>query len=107
MWTRWISLLLLALAITGAPFGMGRMMDTVHAGHSVHNHHAMSGHHGHDAPAHDANVPHYVACAACAAAMTDGAPAMQLMVLQGALEAAIPDAMVGIIFVPLTPPPQA
>jgi hypothetical protein len=104
MVVRFLAIFLLAFAITGAPFGMGRMMDTAHAAHASQH---MSGHHGHDLPTHNADVPHYVACAACAAAIADAAPAIQLMVLQGALEAATANAMTGITSVPLTPPPQA
>jgi hypothetical protein len=107
MRSRWTFLVLLALAITGAPFGMGRMMDTAHAGHSIHASQQMSGHHGHDVPTHKTDAPHYVTCAACAAATVDVAPDIQLMVLQGTLQAAIPKAMAGIISVPLTPPPRA
>ena len=107
MWKRWISLVLLAFALTGAPFGMGRMMDNAHAGHSMHSGKHASGHHGQETPAHKADVPHYVACPACAAATVDASLDRQLMVLQGTLQAATSNAMAGIISVPLTPPPRA
>jgi hypothetical protein len=103
---RVIAILLLAFALTGAPFGMGRMMDTAHAGHTMYSGQHASGHHGQETPAHKADVPHYVGCPACAAAPMDASLDRQLMVLQGALEAEESKLFTGMRAVPLTPPPR-
>jgi hypothetical protein len=59
--------LLLLIALTGAPFGMGRMMDHAHqtiamVDHSAMGHQGM--HHG-EAPADKPSTPHFMMCAAC------------------------------------------
>lgn len=104
---RVFAIFLLALALSGAPFGMGRMMDTAHAGHATHISQHVSGHHSDDVPVHKAGVPHFMACAACAAAMVDASPDGQLMVLQGVLEAEETTPLTGVHALPLTPPPRA
>ena len=83
---------------------MGRMMDNAHAARASQH---VSGHHGHDLPTHKADLPHYVACAACAAATADAAAEIQLTVLQGTHEVEIQASIADIFSAPLTPPPRA
>ncbi len=68
MMHRVLMMVFMAIALAGAPFGMGRMMDNAHqSAYSTADAHLDHGamHHG-KAPVHDASKPHFVACAACA-----------------------------------------
>lgn len=111
MLTRWLAIFLFAVALTGAPFGMGRMMDTEHAS-VMHDAHAMA-HHGHrqpDAghiPGHDPAAPHFAACAACAAHLPLTGEAAQIAVLSGALQTGTTPRLSGIPALPDLPPPRA
>ena len=99
--------MLLLIALIGAPFGMGRMMDSV-AGHDAEYH--MTHMHGIDQgkiPAHDPSTPHYVICSACVSAPPFAAEPVRLV-----LEAEVPGSLIaktlnGTGFLPPVPPPRA
>jgi hypothetical protein len=94
--------LLLALALLGAPFGMGRMMDQAHAQQTMHAAHGMQ--HGTEPP-HKSSAPHYMICAACVAASAPAPSAFEPIVLTMALESAEPSALSGVPALPPVPPP--
>jgi hypothetical protein len=109
---RLFPMLLLALALAGAPFGMGRMMDGAHgpAHAAMLDHSAHAGHHrGQDLPAadHPATTPHFTLCAACIGAVAQSPQPVMLAVMTGRIEAAMPDLLTGIAKLPPTPPPRA
>jgi hypothetical protein len=92
--------LLLSLALLGAPFGMGRMMDQVHQ--TMHAAHGMQ--HG-TMPEHKGSTPHYVICAACVASIPQS-PDFELTVLDAELTATVPSSLSGTHFLPPVPPPK-
>jgi hypothetical protein len=97
--SRLILPLLLLLALTGAPFGMGRMMSG-HAG-SAHQHHQSN------APDKSAQHMTFMICAACAGV---SAPEQDLAVPAFSLEALTPAVLLepeGERSIPLLPPPRA
>jgi uncharacterized protein involved in copper resistance len=100
-------LILLALALVGAPFGMGRMMDGEHTSVQVMDHSQM-GHikHG-DAPAHKSSTPHFMMCAACfAVSVMDASPPERLQTREVAIT--MPSAIFyGGDLLPDLPPPRA
>jgi hypothetical protein len=53
--------MLLLIALTGAPFGMGRMMDGAHHTMQMADHGRMA---HDDTPMHKSSTPHFVMCAA-------------------------------------------
>jgi hypothetical protein len=96
---RFILPMLLLFALTGAPFGMGRMMSG----------HAASAHQHHQSNAPDKSAPHvtFMVCAACAGV---SAPAQDLAVPAFSLEALTPAVLLepdGQRSIPLLPPPRA
>jgi hypothetical protein len=98
---------LLLLALTGAPFGMGRMMDGAHSSVQVMNHSQM-GHMNHgDAPAHKSSTPHFMMCAACfAVSVMDSSPPERLQARE--IVIALPSAILhGEVLLPDLPPPRA
>lgn len=107
MLLRWFSMAFIVLALTGAPFGMGRMMDGA-AGHSAMAHmDSMQGMDHGDMPAHKPSAPHYVVCAACVAV-----PVIQLVPVRIVAMAEKPDFLAaktldGTRFLPPVPPPRA
>ncbi len=105
--TRLILPLLLLAALIGAPFGMGRMMDSA-AGHAAmaHMDHMQGMDHG-SMPTHEPSAPHYMVCSACVAA-----PVIQLIPVRLAAMADKPEFPVamtldGTRFLPPVPPPRA
>ena len=113
MLMRLISAVILALAIAGAPFGMGRMMDTAHDMHAMHGMtHDMSAmnhdmDHDMDMPRHDAAAPHFMVCAACVAAMPQSVVPVQIAVLTGVLKSGHSQRLQGMKALPDLPPPRA
>lgn len=106
---RFILPLLILVALIGAPFGMGRMMDGAHS----HNQHtAMAGmDHGDmvggKAGDHKPNTPHFVTCSATVAVQAV-APAAQLLSFEIERPLMVADAALhGNGLLPLTPPPRA
>jgi hypothetical protein len=95
--------LLLALAIIGAPFGMGRMMDQVGAHQTMHASHDMQ--HG-AMPVHKNSTPHYMICAACVAAGVQAFSAFDPIVLNATLDDAEPSVFHGADLLPLLQPPR-
>jgi hypothetical protein len=97
-------LILLALALTGAPFGMGRMMDGAHASVQVMDQSQM-GHN--DLPTHKSSTPHFTMCAACFAVSTGyGMPLEQIELRE--IVIALPSATLhGKSMLPDLPPPRA
>ncbi|MGB8818246.1 MAG: hypothetical protein WCC66_10045 [Rhizobiaceae bacterium] len=104
-------LMLLALAITGAPFGMGRMMDAG-AGHATMHH---AGHtfgtmpgmdHG-STPAHQSSAPHYMVCSACVAAPVIFAETVRMAAISETQDMPDDNRLDGTRFLPPTPPPRA
>jgi hypothetical protein len=94
---------LIAFAISGAPFGMGRMMDQTHAHQTMH----AAQHMHHDKmPAHKSSSPHYMICAACVAAGVPDLSAFDPIVLNAALDASEPSPMEGAHVLPPLPPPR-
>jgi hypothetical protein len=93
---------LIAFAVIGAPFGMGRMMDQAHAKQTMHAAHGMQ--HGTEPP-HKSSAPHYMICAACVAASAPAPSAFEPIVLTMALESAEPSALSGVPALPPVPPP--
>ena len=105
---RFLSILLFALALTGAPFGMGRMMDTAHATYSQTGHIAHeTGHSGQPQPEHPAQTLHFTLCAACVASLPEMPAAVFLLVLTAPLQTARPPVISGLRALPPTPPPRA
>ena len=101
--------LLILVALIGAPFGMGRMMDTAH-GSTQHSAMAGMDHgdmvHGKTGD-HKSNTLHFVVCSA-SVAVGPVAPAAQM--LSFAIERRqLPAAKIlhGNSLLPLTPPPRA
>jgi hypothetical protein len=104
---RWISIFWFALALIGAPFGMGRMMDSApsHAA-MTHLDHMQGMDHG-KMPSHEPASPHYMVCSACVAA-----PVVHLVPVRLAAMAEKPDFLAaktldGTRFLPPVPPPRA
>jgi hypothetical protein len=98
---------LLLLALTGAPFGMGRMMDAGNHSMAAMNHSQM-GHADHsDIPAHDSSTLHFAMCAACFAVSTgDNLPPERIKLHETAV--ALPSAILhGEALLPDLPPPRA
>jgi hypothetical protein len=95
--------LLLALALLGAPFGMGRMMDQAHAHQTMHAAHGMQ--HGTEPP-HKSSAPHYMLCAACVAASAPDTSAFDPIMLTTAIDSAEPAALNGMPALPPVPPPK-
>jgi hypothetical protein len=100
---RLIFSLIVACALLGAPFGMGRMMDDSNAHQNMH-----ASHKANDdlVPAHKSSTPHYMVCAACVAA---GVPAFldfDPIVLNATLGDAKPSAFRGAELLPPLPPPR-
>jgi hypothetical protein len=92
--------LVLALALIGAPFGMGRMMDQAGTHQTMH---AAMHHDG--GLAHKSSTPHYMVCAACTAFVVES-PAFELTVLEAELMATVPSSLSGTHFLPPVPPPK-
>jgi hypothetical protein len=99
-------LMLIALALTGAPFGMGRMMDNS-AGHSmIHQAHQMDGMDHGSAPSHDPTAPHYVVCSAClAASAPDAFPVRIILEGDGPISGDL-SGIKGSQLLPPVPPPR-
>ncbi len=100
--------LLMLVALIGAPFGMGRMMDG-QANHSaIHQMAGMA--HGMDqgsTPAHEPSAPHYMVCSACVAG-----PVLNIVPVRIALEDEAPrlphsKTLNGTRYLPPVPPPRA
>lgn len=104
---RWRLLLplLLLIALTGAPFGMGRMMDlpSSHGAMHVSSMHDMR---GGGEPAHKSFAPHYMVCAACAATSNFANTVFEPYVLSAGLAALEPSALSGTHLLPPVPPPK-
>jgi hypothetical protein len=98
---------LLLLALTGAPFGMGRMMDGAHASLQATDHRQMGQIHQGEAPTHEPSTPHFVTCAACfATPVGDGLLIEALELRETAL--ALPTTILhGKSLLPDLPPPRA
>jgi hypothetical protein len=94
---------LIAFAVIGAPFGMGRMMDQAHTHQTMHAAHGMQ--HGTE-PLHKSSTPHYMICAACVAANAPGPSAFDPLMLTAALDSAEPAALHGMPALPPVPPPK-
>jgi hypothetical protein len=106
---RFILPLLILVALVGAPFGMGRMMDGAHS-HSQHvamagmDHGDMIGGKFGD---HKPNTLHFVMCSATVAVQA-AAPLVQLLSFQIERPLMVADAALrGNSLLPLTPPPRA
>jgi hypothetical protein len=93
----------IAFAISGAPFGMGRMMDQAHAHQTMHAAHGMN--HG-EMPTHKSSSPHYMICAACVAAGVPDLSSYDPVVLNATLNVSEPSAMEGAHLLPPLPPPR-
>jgi hypothetical protein len=107
MFTRILSILLLALALTGAPFGMGRMMDTAHAAAAMHvGHGAAHQDHSSQQTDHKSSAPHFVVCAACVAAVSQALVPVQIATLTGVLKSGFVPQLKGLRAVPDVPPPR-
>lgn len=107
MLTRILSIVLIALALTGAPFGMGRMMDTAHAAVDMHEGYgAAHQHHGSQQPDHKSSAPHFVVCAACVAAVPQALSPVQIAVLTGVLNSGFVPHFEGLRAAPDVPPPR-
>ena len=106
---RWFATLIIAIALTGAPFGMGRMMDGAHdmAAMQGMSHNMSAMHHDTDMPKHAAAVPHFMMCAACVAAVPDTLSMAQIAVLTGVLKAGFIPQLEGVRAAPDLPPPRA
>ena len=97
----------IAIALIGAPFGMGRMMDSGHQSMQTMDHSQM-GHMNHgDAPAHKSSTPHFMMCAACfAVSANDGLPLERIELLEIAIS--LPASILhGEALLPDLPPPRA
>ena len=100
MLIRLTALIILALALAGAPFGMGRMMDGAHgAGH-------MAGMHGDSAPQHDRSAPHFMVCPAFAAACAPDIADTLIAILAEAPRLAAVTPIDGMQLLPPVPPPR-
>ncbi len=100
-------LVLLALALTGAPFGMGRMMDGAHASAQAMDHSQM-GHMNHgDAPAHTSSAPHFVMCAACFALPVNAVLPLERIAFSENLNTLPTTILYGEALLPDLPPPRA
>ena len=105
--------LLILVALIGAPFGMGRMMDAAHGQMQVHSqHNLMAGMdhsdmvHGKMAD-HKSDTLHFAMCSASVAMQTT-APAPQLLDFEIERPLMVADnALRGNGLLPLTPPPRA
>ncbi len=97
--------LLLLVALTGAPFGMGRMMD-MPGSHGAAHASAMHGMHHDSEPAHKGSAPHYMVCAACAAAPYSVNASFEFVVLPAELAVPEPSALSGTHLLPPVPPPK-
>lgn len=99
-------LVLLALALIGAPFGMGRMMDHAHQTMAAMDHSQM-GHMQHgDTPAHKSSAPHFMMCAACFAVSTGYSLPSERIELRE-IVIALPSAILhGNSMLPDLPPPR-
>lgn len=111
MTKRMFAFLFLALALIGAPFGMGRMMD-VSAGHAT-MHQADHGsgnltdkNHG-STPAHQPSTPHYMVCSACVAAPVTLTEAIRILAFSDMPRFTEETVLSGTRFLPPTPPPRA
>lgn len=106
---RFILSLLILVALIGAPFGMGRMMD---GAHSQSRHAAMAGmDHGDmiggKAGDHKPNTLHFVMCSATVAVQA-AAPEAQLLCFEIVRPRLVAEAALqGNGLLPLTPPPRA
>ncbi len=102
---------ILAIALTGVPFGMGRMMDggnhTRQASTLVIDHSAMGPMKHGDAPAHDPSTLHFVLCAACFAAPVVAAPPPERIAFRQAVAAIAALKLHGKSLLPDLPPPRA
>ena len=111
---RFILPLPILVALIGAPFGMGRMMDGAHSqSQSAHNEHAaMAGmNHGDKIGGkvgdHKSNTLHFVMCSATVAVQV-AAPAAQLLSFEIERPHQVAAAALhGKGLLPLTPPPRA
>ena len=103
-----LALLLLAFALTGAPFGMGRMMD---GAHSQSQHAAMAGMDhggkiGGEAGDHKSNTPHFMMSAACFAAPVSAAQPLERIAFTETLHPLPTVILHGKALLPDLPPPR-
>lgn len=102
-----LATLLLALALVGAPFGMGRMMDGAHASVQAMDH-SNIGHMNHgDAPVHKSSTPHFLMCAACFAVSVSDALPFERVELREIAIARPALILHGEALLPDLPPPRA
>ena len=97
-------LLLMIFALTGAPFGMGRMMDRGHM--NAHGAGHMATAHGESAPQHDRSTPHYMVCPAFAAACAPGLAYSVIFILAETPRLAAVTPLQGMQLLPPVPPPR-
>jgi hypothetical protein len=96
--------MLVLIALTSAPFGMGRMMDGAHQAMQVMDHSRMA---HDDMPMHKSSIPHFVMCAAWFAVLPDETSPFLPIVLNETI-AWMPHVILhGIARMPDLPPPRA
>ena len=98
--------LLMLIALTGAPFGMGRMMDSA-AGHDAeyHMNHMGGTEHG-KMPSHEPSAPHYMVCTACIPAPAIHAEIVRLVAMEETRSLIAVERLDGTRFMPPVPPPR-
>jgi hypothetical protein len=109
--SRFILPMLLLLALIGAPFGMGRMMDKAPGHAPLHQAHEMAAmmpgmDHG-PTPSHKDSTPHFMVCAASVAVSPPVPDALLLGFKLETFRPAVLAELDGIRFLPPVPPPRA
>ena len=99
--------ILLLIALFGAPFGMGRIMDSA-AGHAAEYHmNNMGGMEHGKMPSHEPSAPHYMVCAACVAAPIVHAVPVRLVAMAEKPILIAVEQLDGTRCMPPVPPPRA
>lgn len=102
-----LATLLLALALTGAPFGMGRMMDGAHASEQAMDHSQMEHMNHSEAPVHKSSTPHFMMCAACFAVSAQSSSLPEPVKLREIVSMLPISILHGNTLLPDLPPPRA